>query len=154
MSSALVSRRQEEEEEEARVRVRVHTLVLCCCLQAELHELELVDLLCEALDEGLEERYPLLCALWLVVVLDQLVGQLVPQLALPVVLKSNEVLLQLVGRLVAQVAEEVRDRVCVHGHGGRWCGWQWCVDVHAGPSQVRGRGSCVDYGGDDGARLQ
>lgn len=153
MSSALVSRRPEEEAW-VLVRVRVHTLVLCCCLQAELHELKLVDLLCEALDEGLEERYPLLCTLWLVVVLDQLVGQLVPQLALPVVLKGDEVLLQLVGRLVAQVAEEVRDRVCVHGHGGWLCEWQWCMYVQAGPSQVRGRGSCIDYGGDDGARLQ
>ena len=122
----------------------MYTLVLCGCLQAELDELELVDLLCEALDEGLEERYPLLCTLRLVKVLDQLVGQLVPQLPLPVVLEGNEVLLQLVGRLVAQVAEEVRDGVCVHGHDGQLCRRRRYV--RAGPSRIRGRGSCSRAG--------
>src|SRR5690242_21295241 len=98
------------------------TLELCRGTQAQCDQLELVDLVCEALDECLEEGYPLLGALRVLEELDELVCQLVPQLPLPVVLEGDEVLLQLLWRLVPCVAEQVRYCVCVHRHAGsvRW----------------------------------
>ena len=54
------------------------TLVLCSCVESQGDELQLVDLVCEALDEGFEEGYPLFGALWVVEEFDELVGKLVP----------------------------------------------------------------------------
>jgi len=94
-----------------------YTFILCRGVEAECDELELVDLVCKRLDELLEEGYPLLGAVWVVEELDELVRQLVPQLALPVVLKGDEVFLELLRRLVPRIAQQIRDCVCVHRHG-------------------------------------
>ena len=99
----------------------MYTLELRGGAEPQSDQLELVDLVGEALDEGLEEGYPLRGALGLLEEVDQLVGQLVPQLALPVVLEVDEVLLQLLRRLVPRVAEQVRYCVRVHRHADVLC---------------------------------
>ena len=58
-------------------RIRIHTSELYRA-ETEFYELELVDLVCEALDEGVEERYSLLAALGVGEVLDEFLRQLVP----------------------------------------------------------------------------
>lgn len=60
-----------------------HTFTSLCRLQGEVDELELVDLICKLLNEDLVEGQTLLLASLVLEVLDQFVGQLVPQLALP-----------------------------------------------------------------------
>ena len=90
------------------------TIVLCCCVQSQLDQLQLVDLVRKGLDEVLEDGYPLRLALLGVVELDESIGELVPQLALPVVLECEQVVLCIIRRLVTLLREQVG----------------YCVDVH------------------------
>jgi hypothetical protein len=66
------------------------TIVLCRCVQPQLDQLQLVDLVRKDLDKVLEDGYPLRLALLGVVELDESIGELVPQLALPEVLELDE----------------------------------------------------------------
>ena len=95
------------------------TIVLCCCVQSQLDQLQLVDLVRKGLDEVLEDGYPLRLALLGVVELDESIGELVPQLALPEVLELHEEVLYIIVGLFALLREEASDLLVVHfGDGG------------------------------------
>lgn len=59
------------------------TFTLCRRLEGKVDELKLVDLVGEFEDEDLVELKALRGASWVVEELDQLVGELMPQFALP-----------------------------------------------------------------------
>ncbi len=98
---------------------KIRTSTLRRGAQAQRHQLQLVDLVGEAEHEALVDGDALRPAGRVVEVLHQHVGELVPQLALPEVLKGHKVLLQLFGRRIALLGEEVGDLVDVHGGRNR-----------------------------------
>jgi hypothetical protein len=90
------------------------TIVLCRCVQPQLDQLQLVDLVRKDLDKVLEDGYPLRLALLGVVELDESIGELVPQLALPEVLELEEEVLHIIARLLALLRQEASDLLVVH----------------------------------------
>ena len=60
-----------------------HTFTLCCRLEGQVDELELVDLVGELEDEDLVELEALRGAAGVVEEVDEVVSELMPQLALP-----------------------------------------------------------------------
>lgn len=90
------------------------TLVLSRCAQPQFDQLQLVDLVRKRLDKVLKNRYPLCCALLLAVECNEGVGELVPQLALPVVLEGEEVVLDVIVGLLTLIGKEVSNLFVVH----------------------------------------
>jgi hypothetical protein len=90
------------------------TIVLCRCVQPQLDQLQLVDLVRKDLDKVLEDGYPLRLALLGVVELDESIGELVPQLALPEVLELEEEVLHIIASLLALLRQEASDLLAVH----------------------------------------
>ena len=97
-----------------------HTRTLTCSTQPNLNQLQLIDLVRKRLDEVVVDGQPLRSALRLIEVGDQQVGQLVPQLPLPVVFEGEKVVLQLFGRRITLRFQELRDLLVLHD--GRWWG--------------------------------
>lgn len=87
--------------------MNAHTLALLCRAQSYPHQLQLVDLVGERLDEGVVDGQSLRCALGLGVVFHQQIRQFVPQFPLPEILKVDKVVLESIRSSIALVAEEV-----------------------------------------------
>lgn len=89
---------------------------MICGAETDANQLQLVDLVCEALDKGVVDGYPLRSALGLIVEGDEEVSEFVPQLALPIVFKAQKVVLQVIVGIVALLCEEICNLLVVGGH--------------------------------------
>jgi hypothetical protein len=87
---------------------------LCSSAMTNPHQLQLIDLVRESLDEVVVDGYPLRRALLLIVVLYEDVGEFVPQLPLPVVFECEEVMLEVFWGGIPLLLQEVGDLLVVH----------------------------------------